>query len=230
MIALVPSMVFASDAIGGVMKLFYGIFAVVVIGFLISFISAIYYVVRRKERAFALSGTLSVMIFLLGMILEVMTENEAIEISSIFFIPSLLVLTILFSKKTNDNKTELVSHCILASSLILLFSKSIALTQFFNIEILNSLYYLTYLIYPIYIYKYVKSMMATDKQIEKRLLFMNVNLICIFAFLTSELFYIMTIRDLLVLESLIGSAKPFLLALSVINFTTTIMTRAKNYH
>lgn len=145
LIAFFPLMVFASDAIGGVMKLFYGTFAVIVIGFLISFISVIYYVVRRKERAFVLSGTLSVMIFLLGMILEVMTENEAIEMSSIFFIPSLLILTILFSRKTKDNKTELVAHCILVLSLILLFSKSIALTQFFNIEMLNSLSYLTYL-------------------------------------------------------------------------------------
>ncbi|MFN3444661.1 MAG: hypothetical protein ACK44D_02905 [Bacteroidia bacterium] len=230
LIVLVPSIVFANDAIGGVMKLFYGIFAIVVLGILISFISAIYYLIRRKESAFTLSGTLSSIVFLFGIILEVMTENETIEISSIFFIPSLLVLTILSSKKTNDNKAELIWHCILASSLILLFSRLISLIQFFNIEILNSLYYLTYLIYPMYIYGYVKSMLAINKQIEQKRLFMNVNLICIFAFLTSELFNIITISNLLVLESFIGSSKPFLIVLTVINFTTIIMTPAKKHH
>lgn len=230
LIVLVPSIVFANDAIGGVMKLFYGIFAIVVLGILISFISAIYYLIRRKESAFTLSGTLSSIVFLFGIILEVMTENETIEISSIFFIPSLLVLTILSSKKTNDNKTELIWHCILASSLILLFSRLISLIQFFNIEILNSLYYLTYLIYPMYIYGYVKSMLAINKQIEQKRLFMNVNFICIFAFLTSELFNIITISNLLVLESFIGSSKPFLIVLTVINFTTIIMTPAKKHH
>lgn len=230
LIVLVPSIVFANDAIGGVMKLFYGIFAIVVLGILISFISAIYYLIRRKESAFTLSGTLSSIVFLFGIILEVMTENETIEISSIFFIPSLLVLTILSSKKTNDNKTELIWHCILASSLILLFSRLISLIQFFNIEILNSLYYLTYLIYPMYIYGYVKSMLAINKQIEQKRLFMNVNLICIFAFLISELFNIITKSNLLVLESFIGSSKPFLIVLTVINFTTIIMTPAKKHH
>jgi hypothetical protein len=221
---ITPIFLLANDIVGGFLSLFYTYIAIC----LVSLLLTIYYLRSRKEKVFVQALSLSSLIFLIGILFHRTDFNSPFNFSLLFFIPSLINFTMLFLRKVNDNKTKLIWHVMLLPTFILLYSKLLELFLIFNIEIWSFFTSLTYFIYPISIYVYVKFLLASDLQIERKQLFINSNKICIYSFLIIQVFYLMSISHLFVFnEAMIAHLSPFIIALILVNLMVKWMTKEK---
>ncbi len=221
---IIPLFFSANDIIGGLFNLLYTYIAVC----LVSLFLAIYYFTSRKEKVFILVLFISLPLFLVGMLFHRTNFYSSIDISLLFFIPSLISYTMLFLRKVNDNKTKLFWHVMLLPTLILLFSKLLELFLIFDIEIWSFFPSLTYFIYPISIYVYVKWILDSELQISRKQLYINSNLICIYSFLILQVFYMMSFSHLLVFnEAMIAHISPFFVSLVLVNVVVKCLVKDK---
>lgn len=221
---IIPLFILAMDAIGGLLSLFYTYIAVC----LVSLLLTIYYLRTRKEKTFVQAISLSSLILLIGILFHRTDFNSPFNFSLLFFIPSLISFTLLFFRKVNDNKTKLIWHVMLLPTLILLYSNLLELFLIFDIEIWSFFPSLTYFIYPISIYVYVKWNLESDIQIERKQLFINSNKICLYSFLILQVFYLMSISRLFVFnEAMIAHLSPFFIVLILINLMVKWMVKAE---
>ncbi len=221
---ILPIFLLANDIVGGILNLFYIYIAVC----LVSLLLTIYYLRTRKEKTFVQALSLSSLIFLIGILFHRMDFNSPFNFSLLFFIPSLIIFTLLFLRKVNENKTKLIWHVMLLPTLILLYSKLLELFLIFDIEIWSFFPSLTYFIYPISIYVYVKWILDSDIQISRKQLYINSNKICLYSFLILQVFYLMSFSRLFVFnEALIAHLSPFIIVLILVNLMLHIMTKEK---
>ncbi len=221
---ILPIFLLSNGIVGGILSLFYTYIAVC----LVSLLLTIYYLRTRKEKTFVQAISLSSLILLIGILFHRTDLYSPINISSPFFIPSLINFTLLFLRKVNDNKTKLIWHVMLLPTLILLYSKLLELFLIFDIEIWSFFPSLTYIIYPISIYVYVKWILDSDIQIERKQLYINSNKICLYSFLILQVFYLMSISRLFVFnEAMIAHLSPFFIVLILINLLIRFMTKEK---
>lgn len=221
---ILPIFLLSNGIVGGILSLFYAYIAVC----LVSLLLTIYYLRTRKEKVFVLALSLSSLIFLIGILFHRTDLYSPINISSFFFIPSLISFTLLFLRKVNDNKTKLIWHVMLLPTLILLYSKLLELFLIFDIEIWSFFPSLTYFIYPISIYVYVKWILDSELQISRKQLYINSNKICLYSFLILQVFYLMSISRLLVFnEAMIAHISPFFVALILVNLVVKWVMKDK---